>query len=142
MDIEILKNMLADFKANGIRNSGKTGLEKVIAYQDLIGRSSYPEIRDAWKILDDFQKQLFVWACSCCLSYDSVYSIVMETVGKDAKGKMYKQLESEYAALNEKEMEIGRRHIEVEKKEKELETVRAAHNKIIQIINESKGISS
>ena len=137
MKFDRLVELLADFKANGIRNSGKTGLDKVIEYQDIIGRSTWDEVyKEAWEKFDAIQKQTFIWASSCCLSPETVTTAIMETIGRDTKRKILKQFEAEYESIERREIELSKRHEALNVREQELRKTVDAQVQIQDILNE------
>ncbi len=136
MKIERMLELMADFKTNGIRNSGKTGLDKVIEFQDIIGRSTMDEIADAWKTLDPSQRIIFIWSISCCLAPEMVTSIIMETVGRDTRRKIRDQFDALDEELANRELAIGERENALNKREAELRKTVDAQVKIQDILNE------
>ena len=139
MDITILKAALEDFKKNGIRQGTKTGLQNVIDYQDLIGRATNDEIYEAWGQLNAFERNLFTWACACCLSQETVSSVVNYTLGKDARRRVLKDLEDRYADLEKSENALAARTRSVEAREKEIAATVAAQKQIQDILNGLRG---
>lgn len=138
--------ILNEFKTQGIRTPiaaeketvkkrVSINLQRVIDFQDIVGRSTKEEIWEAWEKLDEFQRSLFIWAISCCLSYDTICSVMNETVGRDAKRKILRQLKNEYEKLAQQEIEIGTRLNEVKKKEKEVAEIIEAQKHIQLILN-------
>lgn len=126
--------IMAHFKANGIRQQGKN-LELVIEFQDIIGRSTNDQIAMAWTKLDPSQRNIFLWAVSCCLGQEITVMVVEATLGRDYKRKVLKELNDEYERLQQEEIRIGKRFIEVEKREKEVQAIVEAHSKIHGILN-------
>lgn len=127
--------IMAHFKANGIRQQGKN-LDVVIEFQDIIGRSTNDQIAEAWKKLDASQKNIFLWSVSCCLGQEITVMVIEATLGRDYKRAVLKQLKDEYDRLEQEENRIGKRFIDVEKREKELQATVEAHTKIYNILNE------
>jgi hypothetical protein len=127
--------VIADSNKKSAKKHASMNLERVITFQDIVGRSTKEEIWDAWEKLDEFQRSLFIWAISCCLSYDTICSVMNETVGRDAKRKILRQLNVEYEKLAQQEIEIGNRLNEVKKKEKEVAKIIEAQKQIQLILN-------
>jgi len=136
--LDRLIQILNLFRVNGIRNGGK-GLELVLEFQDIVGRSTNEEIRHLWEELGDFMRSNFVWALTSTVSYDMAINVITVTVGRDAQIKVLKDLDNEYEALQKREIEINDRLHAVEKREAEVEKVVAAQKSIQEILNAIHG---
>lgn len=126
------------FKKDGIRQSGKN-LNLVIDFQDIIGHATNDEIADAWLKLDANQKSIFIWSVSCCMSMESMVMVVEATMGRDAKRKLFKQYENEYADIEQQQLEVANQRLTLEKREKELDATVKAQTDIQNILNNLRG---
>jgi hypothetical protein len=134
MNIVTLKEMLKQFKDNGIRNGGKN-IQSVLNFQDIIGRSTPEEIRTAWKELESFNKNIFLWSCSCCLSFETMVLVIETTIGKDTKEKYRKQWEQDNEEIENQYNILNRKENELNKKAKEIENIIQAQKDIQAIVN-------
>lgn len=127
-------DIMAQFKSNGIRQQGK-GLDIVIEFQDIIGRSTNDQIAEAWKKLDPSQKNIFLWSVSCCLGQEITVMVVEATLGRDCKKRILDDLESEFEKLQEAEINYGERLRAVEKRERDVQGIIDAQKEIQEIVN-------
>jgi len=78
MDIEKANALLEKFKY-GISHDPKSGLNDVLAYQDVIGRSSMTEIADFEESMDRHERKHFLWVNFLTLSQDLAMEILKKT---------------------------------------------------------------
>jgi hypothetical protein len=130
--------IMEQFKANGIRQQGKN-LELVIEFQDIIGRSTNDQIAEAWTKLDLSQKNIFLWSVSCCLGQEITVMVVEATLGRDYKRKLHAELKTEFDRLGEEEANLNNRRYEVEKREREVQSIVDAQTAIQGILNGLRG---
>jgi hypothetical protein len=77
---DLLVKMLMYFKGNGINHDPAEGLEKVLAYQDLVGNMGKYMLKSIYERLSEDEKQLFMWANSCCLSCAMTVDVLQNTI--------------------------------------------------------------
>jgi hypothetical protein len=102
MNHEKLNELMNKFKSHGINKEHKKGLQDVIDWQDVIGRSNAKGWRDAWTTFDQQKKELFTWANFVCLAYDSALEVFKQTAGAAYKNKLAETMELELNAAIEK----------------------------------------
>ena len=117
MNIIRMKDLLHDFKIEGICKdcTKKKPFEKMLEWQDLIGRSTVREIVDFWQSLsrradDGVDQDTFLWANQTCLAPDMVNSLYRDTIGSKIKQQIADEMDKEYQSrlkdVDEKMREI------------------------------------
>lgn len=93
------KEMLANFRENGISHEAGNGLDKVLRFQDLVGRSNPDGIFEFYDGLDKPTRLTFLWASCACLGPEIAESVVRYTTVKLLRRQEMENLEKEYEAL-------------------------------------------
>ena len=94
MKTERAQELLKHFKNNGISQEPGNGLNKVLEYQDIIGRSTAAEVADFETSLDQDGRKHFIWTNFLTLAQDSAIDILKNTV-------IHRFLERESVAMDE-----------------------------------------
>ena len=84
---ERLQELLKEFKETGIR-TGKSPIQSILDYQDIIGRSTLYESVEMYHNLDSIQRDTYLWANSCCLSSDLTIAIQREIIIREEINKI------------------------------------------------------
>ena len=88
--------LLKQFKDYGISHEASDErFQHTLDFQDFIGHSSQPELTQFYKDLDQNERKLFIWACSVCLSPDSLIEVLKSTTILIERERLYDQFEKD-----------------------------------------------
>jgi len=87
---------LNEFKTSGIsHDSGDKRFQITLDFQDFVGHMNKTEINEFYTDLDQSNRALFIWACSCCLSFDSMVDILKQTTILNERKRLYDDFDTD-----------------------------------------------
>ncbi len=84
MDQQKLYDLLKHFSDHGISQDPKNGLDKVVAFQDVIGRATLKEWAEEYAKMNESFKDLFFFAVTNCLDRQTTVHLIKECALRDA----------------------------------------------------------
>ena len=96
MNTEKATELLAQFKNNGVSQEPGPGLNSVLDYQDIIGRSNKADIVNFEESLNQDGRKNFIWCNFLTLSQDVAIDILKSTVIHRWLNKHADALEADY----------------------------------------------
>jgi trans-aconitate methyltransferase len=145
MDTKKVSVFLTIFKNDGVSHEPGIGLDHVLTYQDLIGRSNMADIHEYWNSLTQENKRIFTWVNFLTLSQDMAIDILKGTTlanyKEDVQNSFEKQFVKRENDLFNREMilreskrtiykRIRRLENELIEKKKQTENLRSKLNKL------------
>jgi len=98
MKEERVKELLNLFEMEGISHEPKHGLDRVLEFQDLIGRSALKDVRVFYKGLDQPGRRTFLWVCFNVLSMSGAIDILKECVIRGLVQEKFNEAEERVSA--------------------------------------------
>ena len=96
MKTERALEMIRDFRKHGISHEPGKGLDAVLNFQDIIGRSTPREITEFYRTLDNIDdRQSFFWAISRTLDFDSFIQILKSTTILMERERLYEDFDKD-----------------------------------------------